>query len=332
MTQLLLRRVREDEAPALESFADHAIHQTREWLQFIAATQKAEPVLAVVQQGGAVVGRFTGLLIRKFGLRILGSPFPGWTTSYMGFNLQQGVSRLDALRALQTFAFRDLGCFHLEVMDRHISIEDAQQFGCKYQSHAGFEIDLSRSESDLLAGMDSACRRCIRKAEKEGVQLEEASDAAFVDEYYAQLQDVFAKQGIVPTYPKARVQALVEHLLPTGRLLLVRARNQDGVCIASGIFPAMNDTMYFWGGASYRPYQIVRPNEAVQWYAMRYWKARGIVKYDMGGGSEYKRKYGGRDIAVPWLRLSRYPFLEYLRNRAKRLFDYRQRLLGLGKK
>jgi hypothetical protein len=332
MTELRLKRVDFDEAPPLESFADHAIHQTKDWLQFVASTQKAEPVIAVVEDGNRVVGRFTGLVVKKTGVRILGSPFQGWTTSYMAFNLDPSVPRLQALDALQRFAFRDLGCVHFEIMDRRISIEDAQRAGFRFQIHPGFEIDLSRSEGELLGAMNSACRRCIRKAEKSGVQIEEAKDASFVDDYYTQLQDVFAKQGLVPTYSKERVGALVEHLLPTGRLLLVRARGPDGTCLATGIFPAMNDTMFFWGGASLRQHQILRPNEMLQWFAMRYWKARGIRKYDMGGGGEYKRKYGGGEIAVPWIRKSRHPALESPRNNAKYLFSLKQRVLGWGKR
>lgn len=90
----------------------------------------------------------------------------------------------------------------------------------------------------------------------------------------------------------------------------------------------MNDTMYFWGGASRRDSLGFRPNEALQWYAMRYWKARGIRRYDMGGGGEYKRKFGGYDIAVPWIRRSKYPGLAALRATAKRMFGWRQRLRG----
>ena len=312
----------------MEEFADHTIHQTSDWLRFVAATQKAEPVIAVVEAGSRIVGRFTGLLVKKTGMRILGSPFQGWTTSYMAFNLEPSISRMEALNALQQFAFRDLGCIHFEVMDRRISIEDAQRAGLPFQVHPGFEIDLSRSEDELLAAMNSACRRCIRKAEKSGVRIEEANDGSFVDDYYPQLEDVFAKQSLVPTYSRERVRALIEHLLPTGRLLLLRARSADGTCIATGIFPAMNDTMFFWGGASLRQHQILRPNELLQWHAMRYWKARGIHKYDMGGAGEYKRKYGGREIAVPWIRNSRHPLLESLRNRAKRLFSLKQRVCG----
>ncbi len=329
MTKLSLSRVDPAKAPTLELFKDHTIFQTFQWLQFISSTQNAEPIVAVLKDGNQTVGRFTGLIVRKYGLRILGSPFAGWTTSYMGFNLKPFVSRIDAFLALEDFAFSDLKCAHFEVMDRHLSVEDAQRLGHPYSVHPGFEIDLTKDEDELFSGMKPACRRCIRKATKSGVEIEEAKDLSFVDDYYAQLLDVFAKQKLVPTYSKERVQALVEHLLPTGRLLLLRARNVEGTCIATGIFPATENTMYFWGGASWRPYQILRPNEAIQWFAMRYWKARGVTRYDMGGGGGYKRKYGGNKIGVPWVRKSKFQIHGYLRNRAKNLSRFKRRVYGL---
>jgi len=60
------------------------------------------------------------MIVTKFGMRILGSPLPGWTTSYMGVVLQPEVSRVEALAALKRFAFEDLKCVHMEIMDRRI--------------------------------------------------------------------------------------------------------------------------------------------------------------------------------------------------------------------
>jgi len=51
----------------------------------------------------------------------------------------------------------------------------------------------------------------------------------------------------------------------------------------------------------------------------------------MGGGGEYKRKYGGHEIAVPWVRKSKYRFLGYLRNSVQAAFAFRQRLFGIRK-
>jgi hypothetical protein len=59
---------------------------------------------------------------------------------------------------------------------------------------------------------------------------------------------------------------------------------------------------------------------------MRCRRARGVTRYDMGGGGEYKRKYGGREIAVPWFRGSRYAVLEPLRSGARVAQGLRQRL------
>lgn len=321
----------EDWEGLLTTFPDHQIFQTPPWLAFVAEAQNAAPVLAVLKDGGEMVGCFAGLVFRKFGLKILGSPFPGWTTSYMGIRLRKGTSKHEALDALVRYAFRDLGCVHLEMQDRAFTTEDAAGLGFFHKVLSGFEIDLHQSEDELFSAMSGACRRCIRKAEKSGVIIEKAHDEAFTEDFYVQLEDVFAKQSLVPTFDRRRVQLLVKHLLPTGRLLLVRARDPEGTCIATGIFPAMNTHMYFWGGASWRAHQHLRPNEAVQWYAMRYWKSRGIPFYDMVGGGEYKRKYGGQGFRTNWLRKSRFRALELGRQVAKHLFGWKQHFLGRGK-
>jgi hypothetical protein len=332
MRNMHLVRINAEEAPAPRTFDDYTVYQTDEWLKFIEGSQDAEPVYALVKCGEQTIGRFAGLIINRYGISILGSPFPGWTTSYMGFNLVPSFSRIEALLALKEFAFDDLKCMHMEIMDRRIPVEDVQQLGCHYTLYRGFEIDLTSSENEIFSAMEPACRRCIRKAEKIGVQLEQARDVAFIDDYYNQLVDVFAKKKLVPTYPKERVKRMVEVMLATENLLLVRARHPNGVCIATGIFPAANDTMFFWGGASYRNYQILRPNEALMWYAMRYWKSKGIQRYDLGGAGEYKRKYGGHEIAIPWIRMSKTPVIEYLRNGAQAIFAIRQQILGLAKR
>ena len=315
----------------LDKLTDRTVFQTEAWTNFVARTQNATRIVARLHERGLTMGYFTGLVVRKWGLRILGSPFPGWTTAYMGFNLMSGVSHRVALEALPRFVFGKLKCVHFELMDRYLTIQDSDEAGYDRRVFSGFEIDLSQTERRLFGNFTSATRRCIRKAEKSGVVIEEAHDKAFAGDYYAQLEEVFGKQGLIPTYTRERVDMLISEVHPTDRLLLVRACEPGGRCIATGIFPAMNQTMYFWGGASWRQFQILRPNEMIQWYAMKYWKSRGITRYDMGGGGEYKRKYGGSDITVPWIRRSRYPLLSSMRNFAQRLVSHRQRWLGRSK-
>jgi CelD/BcsL family acetyltransferase involved in cellulose biosynthesis len=313
----------------MDAFPDRVVFQTREWLDFLARTQGAEPVVATVMDDGRPAGYFTGAVFRRFGLRILGSPFPGWTTESMGFNLADGVDRREAAAALIPFAFRTLRCAHVELKDRRLdNAEDLAPLGFASEPTQTFEIDLSDDEDAIFGRMSSACRRAVRRGEKVGVTVEEASGAGFADEYYAQLVDVFGRQSLVPTYGVERVRALIAALEPTGRLLLLRARAPDGLPIATGIFPGFNTTAYFWGGASVRAHQIHRPNEAIFWYAIRHWRDRGMTVLDLGGGGEYKRKYGPSEVRVPAFRASRFRALPALRQAARFATEQRQALRG----
>ena len=312
----------------LDSYADRTVFQTREWLQFIRESQRARMVICELTDGGQTVGYFSGLVVSRVGVRILGSSFPGWTTPYIGFNLLPGVSRKEALAAIERTAWDTLKCLHMEISDPFFAVEDGQSNGFTCEAYASYRSDLTPPEDEIFAKMESACRRCVRKAEKSGVTIEEAHDLAFADEYYEQLQDVFAKQGLVPTYPVERVRALIRNLEPTGRVLLVRARDPQGKCIATGIFPGFNKISEFWGNASFRSSQNLRPNEAIHWYAMRYWKGRGVEVHDWGGEGPYKEKYGCVPHRVPWFTKSRYGVISALRGQAKALFARKQQLQG----
>jgi len=263
--------------------------------------------------------------VARYGLRVLGAPLPGWTTGYLGFNLVDGVARGAALRTLLPFAFDTLRCSHLEIRDRLLTPADYDALGLAWTPSLTHLIDLERDEDELFGAMDKACRRSIRKAGSSGVTVEPASDPGFADDFHDQLRDVFAKQDLVPTYPVSRVRALVDHLGPTGNLLLLRARDADGRCIATAICPWFNRTMCVWGSASYRTDQHLRPNEVLIWYAMRHAKRHGVTEFDLGGGGSYKSKYGTTETVIPWARRSRSVVIAGLRNAAREGFAVRQK-------
>jgi hypothetical protein len=313
----------------LETFADREVFQTSAWLRFLAESQNAQPVTLALFDGAQVAGYFAGMVVRKGGCRILGSPFIGWTTEHMGIRLLPNVSKKAAVEALTRYAFGQLRCMHLELTDRSISPDDIAGLGFQHAVSQTTMIDLTADEDRIYSDMSSkSCRYCIRKAEKLGVSIEEAHDEAFADEYYAQLLDVFAKQDLVPTYSVGRVRSLIRHLLPTGNLLLLRARDPAGRCIGTSVFVGMNDCSYFWGNASWRADQHFCPNEPLQWYAIRYWKRRGMRSHNLGGRGGYKRKYGGQPVDYYRLSKSKYPWIALARDVAFRAFKLKQRVLG----
>ncbi|MCK4818981.1 GNAT family N-acetyltransferase, partial [bacterium] len=323
--RLTLEKVKWEE---LDRFWDRTVFETLPWLRFLEKTQSAEPVIAAIEHSGELIGYFTGLIVRKYGVKILGSPFKGWTTSFMGFNLLHEYNRWEFLKDFPSFVLDQLKCHYFEISDRYIKEEDYVGLGYTVLFFKSYEIDLTKSEEELFANMKKKCRKAVRKATRNGIYIEQATDMGFVDDYYDQLTDVFAKQSLVPTYPKTRVQELIIHLLPRGNLLLLRVRNKDGLCIATGIHTVFNESAYGWGGASWREYQMLQPNELLEWNAMKSLKARGIKRYDMVGPESHKRKYGGDIISVPRLIMGKYGFLFDLRNLAKKAAKARQSLLG----
>jgi hypothetical protein len=313
----------------LDAFPDRTIYQTFAWLRFIGKTQGAEPVVAALRKGDQTLGYFSGLLIKKFGVRILGSPFPGWNTLYMGFNLLPEVSRRMAIMALEEFAFNELHCHHLELMDRDVKPEDYSDLGFKTWMLPSYELDLRPSEGQIFATFKHVVRTNLRKAASLGVTVEEAHGDDFIEEHFRQLEHVYAEHGATIPYNVDRVRNLIEIVKPTGGLLLLRARNRDGFCIATAILAALNDTAFYHSAASWRPFVKSRPNEAIVWYAIKYFKRQGMRFLDLGGASEYQKKFGGYPIAVPWIRKSRSRSIAFLRSAAEFLFYERRHIVGL---
>jgi hypothetical protein len=314
----------------LEAYPDREVFQTSAWLRFLAESQGGTLVLAVLKDGNDTVGDFAGLIVRKFGLRILGSPFIGWTTERMGIRLQPGVPKRDAVEALTRYAFQDLKCIHLELSDSNITPADVDGMGFEHRVGHGYVVDLTPDEDAILHNMSAkSARYCIRKAANLGVVIEEAHDEEFAADYTEQMLEVFGNQGLVPTYGKERTLLLMRHLLPTGNLLLLRARAPDGRCIATGIFLGMNRRAYFWGNASWSKDRHFCPNESLHWYAMRHWKQRGMECYDMCGAGDYKRKYGSKPFENYFLSRSNRPWIALARKIAFKGFRIKQRILGL---
>jgi hypothetical protein len=312
----------------LDKFEDRLVYQTREWIEFLVDTQKATPVFAALQDGCTTLGYFSGLIFRRAGFRILGSPFPGWTTPTIGFNLLPGIPRWQALQALERLAFQELKCLHIEVSDHYSCAEDGIRLGFSCVMYDCVQTNLAMPEEQLFGKLSNHCRTNIRKARKNGIWIEEAHDEQFADDFYNQVKDVFAKQKLVPTFDRDRIKRLIHHLSPTGRLLLLRARNSGGKCIATGIYAATEKIAEYWGSASFRSMQYLKPNDLLQWYAIQYWNRQGMQRLAWGPRTAFKEKMAVESVLVPWFRKSRFAFIDGFRQCAKSLFAARQRLLG----
>jgi hypothetical protein len=315
-------------AGVLGAFPEAEVYHSPEWLAYLASTQGAEPVVARVLQGERAIGYFVGATVKRFGLRILGSPLSGWGTQVMGFLLDPRADRAMAARALPGFAFAELGCAYVELGDRRLT-SDALHDPDLIVGHAtSYLVDLTGSEAEILGRMRATTRNYVRRAARIGLISETARGVGFADEYHEQLRDVFASHGLVPTYGVDRVRRLIEHLEPSGQVQLIRIREPGGASIATTVTIGRNRLAVLWGAAFFRAYAHLHPNEILHWETMRGWRSRGVASYDMGGEGDYKAKYGGEVVDLYRYRRARYAVLEYGRTAVRRTFYLRQRLAG----
>lgn len=297
-------------------FENKSVFTRVEWIRFIMEDSDASPIVLRITREKEFVGYFSALMIIKFGIRIIASPFRGWSTCFMGFDTAL-EPRVQILKDLADYLFSRFKCLYIEIVDREIPVDQAKSSGYNSVPVSTLELEIDKPDDEIFKGFKSVCRNRIRQFDKKGAVLEHAlPDDQFAEEYYEQLKDVFAKQGTLPTYSMDKVKRLLHHLSGTDMLLCLRVRDPDGLSIATSIFIGSNKKFFFWGGASLRPYQHYCPNEYMMWYAMRYWRDKGCSIYDMVGVRDYKRKFNPEEKQYARITISKYGILIVMRNMA----------------
>ena len=314
------------------AFPQKSVLTTREWIEFISEDSKAVPYILRISKDGKNIGYFSALRCKKFGIPIIASPFPGWSTQYMGFDLFDASLGNEILPELVKYIFKTEACYYLQINDRMLDAsvvkELAKQNGWQFSQGETLELGIDGDDAFLYKNMKTDCRNFVRQFERRGATIEQAEpNDEFAVDYFEQLKDVFAKQGLVPTYTVDKVKRLLRHLGPSGNILCLRVRDPEGKSIATSIFPAYNKRMFFWGGASYREYQHYRPNEYMIYTAMRYWRDRGCTEFDMVGNRAYKKKFGSWESSYPCIIVTKYRVLLILKNIAAKLYYFLGKVL-----
>lgn len=317
------------------SYKDRLIFQTKDWISFVERTQKVIPIFLKISNEEQHIGYFTGFVFSKFGLKILGSPFRGWTTLYMGFNIKDDIkiNRAELIKPLWQYIKQKYHCVYGEIIDRFISPQEVKQMQLTYSLQGSYELDLDKSEDDLFSSFTKHCRKHIRLFERNPVCVQEVKpDSQFAQLYYEQICQVFRYQGLLPSYDLHRVKMLFECLQNSGRLYCLQVLDPAEKPIACSISFGFNKRCYTWGSTSMRGKKDYRQSEGIRWRIIQYWRNKGCTSLDMVGRRSYKLKFNPVDLEVPRIILTRYKCLVWGRNLAERLYWIFNRLKGTFKR
>lgn len=305
------------------------VFKTRRQLSFLEKNQKGQGVLLRFFENGKTLCYFVGMVIKKFGIRILGSPFEGWLTSDMGFIKVEDFDLSTALFSLKKFAFKSLKCKLVQIIDSSITCDKLDK-KIKYKLIKELYIDNSRPLEEILEGFKKNGRRDVRASErKETVVKKVPFDKEFCDLYYSQLIQVFAKQKLKPFYDVQKIYDLAEAYSdkPEQALALV-AESKEGKPLATVFSLGAGEWAYFIGAASFTDSVKDLPNERLFWEFVKHWREKGIKNLNLVGYREYKLKYNPRIVDLPIVYFEKIKGLLFMKNLAKKVISLLRKIKG----
>jgi hypothetical protein len=166
--------------------------------------------------------------------------------------------------------------------------------GYHYEEYLNFLIDLTRPETKLWSNIRSNARRNIRKAQADGVVVNEVEDPADIPSVYTVLKAVY-KRIQVPLPDESLFRSAFDVLRPSGMMRVLVAKAGDtsiGVLtllIAQGV-------MTYWYTGTLREYSLLRPADLLVWEALKLGAESGYRVFDFGGGGRAAEEYGVRDF------------------------------------
>ena len=181
------------------------------------------------------------------------------------------------------------------------------------------QVDLTRTEEEILAGMKNKWRYNVNLAKRKGVQIQKISGnnlnlSDFVDIFYDLYKETSARDGIA-MHAKAYYKDLLELSAQEAQKgsdvpqvsLYVASHEGDNLGAIMTLF-SKTESVYLYGCSSNKKRNLM-PNFLLQWTAMKDAKAYGSRYYDMYGMPPtddpshpmhglylFKTGFGGRNV------------------------------------
>ena len=181
------------------------------------------------------------------------------------------------------------------------------------------QVDLTRTEDEILAAMKNKWRYNVNLAKRKGVQIEKVSGnvlnlSDFVDIFYALYKETSVRDGIAmhaKAYYKDLLELSAQEAQKGGdvpQVNLYVAKHEDDYLGAIMTLFSKTESVYLYGCSSNKKRNLM-PNFLLQWTAMSDAKAYGSRYYDMYGMPPtddpshpmhglylFKTGFGGRNV------------------------------------
>lgn len=163
-------------------------------------------------------------------------------------------------------------------------------------------IDLSQSTESIWNNMDGYCRTHIRKAEKTGYTVRQATDGKDLDIYYELHCRTYHRTGVTP-HPYAYFEAIWRDFLSSGKAVVFFAE-MEGKVVAADNEAVYKNAVSGWTAAG-EGKATTGVNNLLHWTAIQWAKENDMQIYESGEGfpgemdgkrkglTDFKKSFGG---------------------------------------
>ncbi|MBI2463730.1 peptidoglycan bridge formation glycyltransferase FemA/FemB family protein [Candidatus Peregrinibacteria bacterium] len=168
-------------------------------------------------------------------------------------------------------------------------------------------LDITPSEASILQGMRKTTRYLVKKAEKDGVEIEVRKDEKAVSIFHEILRDTVTRQHFVP-FSSEYLLGEFQSFLEDDHIALFLAK-YEGRYIAGAVIVFYGNSAFYHHGASLAAFQKIPASYLVQWRAIQEAKRRNMSLYNFWGVvpeeqknhpwwglSLFKRGFGGSSM------------------------------------
>lgn len=274
----MIKEVNETEKQEFDKVARHPL-QSWAWGEFRKETGVALSRLGEGEEDLSEVYQITWHTI----------PRTGWC---IGYCPKSAVPSIEALREIQKLAKKRGAIFvKFEPNEKKSLVAEKKLTNLKSGFHwtegkplftkYTFQLDISKSEEELLANMQQKTRYNLRLAGKKGVKIVEDNSEMGFEEYWKLMEETTKRQGFF-AHTKSYHRKMWRNLTESGVGHLFKAV-YNGQTLTTWMIFVLNGVLYYPYGASSNEHREVMASNLMMWEVIRFGKKQGCSLFDMWG-------------------------------------------------
>ncbi|HOX34158.1 MAG TPA: GNAT family N-acetyltransferase [Methanoregulaceae archaeon] len=298
-----------------------SIFHTWKWLHLVEkhTDTRLYPIMGL--KGEAIIGILPVFHMKKYGMSAAFSPPPSTDIPYLGPVLKDSEGypqykkesiEKEFQSSVDHYLTSDLGCgFIALTLSTHHDPRPYMWADYILEPIFDYHLNLNQDIEAIWQKMNNKLRAVIKRTEKQGVIIEDGSEADLIDIYNSVFRR-YKEQNRSLTLSQDYLVDLYRAFYPENFKVFVAKEN--GETIGGIIAISYNNRILSWVGKAKPESSNISPNDLAQWEIIRYANSKGYSLYEeIGAGTErlsrFKAKFNPKPVCRFYVR--KYPSRSY---------------------